>query len=120
MANQLDLRLNGIKGKSIAGGLTTSRKKFAVDARFVGRLISEAIRQSGLTPQEASFAMGYADQSALSRWMNGADVPQMLMRLLSIPKIRKGLVMAIVNVQGDGMKGRYVVDITDEEQAVGQ
>lgn len=130
---QLDLRLNGIKGKAAAASLptsrkaaamtattssnaaaaggATSRKNFAADARFVGQLLTDAIRHSDLTPQEAAFAMGYADQSALSRWMSGADVPQMLLRWLSLPQLRRGLLIAIARADGNHVRVETVVTL---------
>lgn len=41
----------------------------------IGKSIERSLALSGLTKQELSYAMGYQDQSALSRWIAGVERP---------------------------------------------
>lgn len=56
----------------------TDRKPLAEQEwrRQIGRMIERALVLSAMTAQELSYQMGYADQSALSRWIAAVERPQ--------------------------------------------
>jgi hypothetical protein len=64
-----------------------------VAAAFLGRVITRAFELSNLEPKETAFRVGYADQSAVSRYMAGPDNP--LARLMSLPEYRRGFLLAL-------------------------
>jgi hypothetical protein len=80
-------------------------------AKVIGLLIAEALRHAGLTQQEASFRMGYADASKVARWVSGADVSSFLSRFLSVPELRRGFVIALAELRGDDVTVETVVTI---------
>lgn len=65
--------------------------------RVIGERIERALILANLSKQEASFLMGYADQSTLSRWIAGVERAQMD-RLFAIPQLRVPLVVAFAEL----------------------
>ena len=123
MSRQLDLRLNSItvptrdgEAKSIVKKLDGPAKVTVEDldahAKAIGRLIDVALRHGGLTQTEASRRMGYADASKLARWIAGDDVSSFLSRLLSLPELRTGFALALLESVGSGVTVRTVVEIS--------
>lgn len=100
MANQLDLRLNSIKGRPIASQAKVTGNDLDGQAKAVGSLFAEALRHAGMTQQEASFRMGYADASKLASWISGDNVASLLTKFLSIPELRRGFLRAIAETSG--------------------
>jgi hypothetical protein len=101
MSQHNTAQLDGIKRKSIAMTSEALRKPLADDLkRAIGQAIERAIVLAGLTKQEVAFAMGYEDQSALSRWISGAETPQFA-RLFIVVKLRGPLVIALAELSGD-------------------
>ena len=95
--------LDSLKGKSVAASLRsgeTCGKPLDGDwRRLVGRAIERALVLANLTKQEASHAMGYADQSKLSRWIAGDDTaPPQFHKLLSIESLRPWIPVALAEV----------------------
>lgn len=116
MASTVDARLNGVKGKPLAmkanGSAKNLRGTIAPEAeRFVGQLIDAAIYHSRKTPQEVAFEMDYADQTVISRWTNGVDLPVALVRILSSSAMRRGLVLAIAELPDDDIDSEHVVRV---------
>lgn len=99
----------------------TACQVLAVESmRAVGALIDRALVLAGLTKQQASFAMGYRDETAsvVSKWTQGTERPQ-LDRLLSVPALRRGLILAIAESSGSDVEIRTVVTVP-HLKAVGQ
>lgn len=66
---------------------------------LVGQLIERTLSHAQLTPKEATGRMGYEDGGAsLSRWMAGAE-PPCLWRLLRVPALRHGLLLALAELE---------------------
>jgi hypothetical protein len=79
--------------------------------RFVGQLISRALHHANVTPQEASYRMGYADQSKLSRWMSGAEIPHLLGRFLAHADLCRGFLMALAEARGDEITAEVLIHV---------
>lgn len=88
-------RLAGVHPKMLAAAIEPDRKPLAEgDARRrIGHLIDRALILAQLTKQELSHAMGYRDQSALSRWISGVERP-LLDKLLAVDRFYDGWVIA--------------------------
>ena len=96
--------LDQIKRKPAVAGLrdeaNADRKALAEQCRtLLGRAIERALVLANLTKQDASFRMGYPDQSAISRWIGGVENPQ-LHKLLAIDELRPWLAVALAEVSG--------------------
>lgn len=78
MADSVDDRLDRPQRKMIAATMDSDRKPLAaIDwRRRIGKTIERALTLARLTKQEMSHAMGYRDQSALSRWISSVERPQ--------------------------------------------
>lgn len=84
-ANGVALRGEGVR-KDFADA--ESRRKF-------GLILSRALDHADLGAKAVSADMGYSDQSALSRWLSGADVPPLFVKLwFSSPKMQRAIVKA--------------------------
>lgn len=94
-------QLDQVPRKMAAMTSEALRKPLAEDLkRAIGRAIERAIVGADLTKQEVSFAMGYEDQSALSRWISGAENPQFA-KLFMVVKLRAPLVVALAALAED-------------------
>lgn len=84
--------------------------------RAVGALIDRALVLAGLTKQQASYAMGYRDETAsvVSKWTQGTERPQ-LDRLMSVPALRRGLLLAIAESAGADVEVRTVVTVAHQK-----
>jgi len=72
------------------------RKRFAVSFR---KAVDRAVTLSGMTKQEFAGLMGYADASALSRWISGAE-PVNVDRLWDCETIHPFLITALAEQAG--------------------
>lgn len=61
--------------------------------RHIGQTIDRALTLAGVTKQEMSHAMGYQDQSALSRWISGVERP-LLDKLFAVDRFYDAWVIA--------------------------
>jgi hypothetical protein len=70
-------RLADVHPKMLAARDEGDRKPLAERdwRRLVGQTIERALTLAHLTKQEVSYAMGYSDQSAVSRWIAGVERP---------------------------------------------
>lgn len=84
------------------------RKAFAPSR--IGAVIERAIALSGMTKQQAAGEMGYADPSALSRWIAGTDDVQ-FERLWSVPSLRAGVIAALAEAAESVVRIQTVVTI---------
>ena len=80
MASSVDPRLAAVHPKMVAVGFArraSDRKPLAPDdwKRQIGQTIDRALVLARLSKQAVSYAMGYADQSAVSRWIAGTERP---------------------------------------------
>lgn len=66
-------------------------------AEAIGQAVERGIVLAKLTKQDVAFRMGYEDQSALSRWISGAETPQFA-RLWAIEELRGPLVIALAEL----------------------
>jgi hypothetical protein len=101
--------------KMLAGGEVsgeTLRKRLAEgdDSSQIGRVIERALTLANLTKQEVAHAMGYADQSALSRWIAGVETAQMA-KLWRVRALRGALVVALAEAAQDDVEVRTVVTL---------
>lgn len=53
----------------------SGRKPLADLRPHVGRLVNRALELAGISKQDASFQMHYADQGSVSRWCSGLERP---------------------------------------------
>ena len=112
MASSVADRLHGIPRKQLAMRGETARNFVAdTDHRaLVGQVIDLTLKHSKLTPKDAAARMGYEDGGAsLSRWIAGAEPPSMW-RLLRVPALRRGLVLALAELE-DGAAVSAVITI---------
>lgn len=91
----------------------SARKTFAsadVDAEM-GRVIARAFQFANMTAKEVAFHLGHADQSAVSRWVSGAE-PVRIARLWAVRPLRAGLVLAFSEASSaDGIAIEHVVRV---------
>jgi hypothetical protein len=102
MASTVAKRLPETPRKMLAMRGEGVRKKLANpdEARALGRVIERAIEIVGSTKQDIADALGYTDQSALSRWISGVETPQMA-KLWALPQLKSGLLLAFAEAAGD-------------------
>lgn len=112
-------------GTVTAARATTPRKMLAMGGeglrkplaeldhrRAIGRAIERALEYADLTKQQASGLMGYPDQSALSRWISGAETPQLAKLWTLGPRFRHGFVIALAdNAADDGVEVRTTITL---------
>lgn len=126
-SSQLDLRLNSIQGRTIAAkaklpvknpdGLPQATgKNLDEAAKTIGNVFAVALRHAGLTQQEASYRMGYADASKLARWISGDEVASIVTRFLSVPELRRGFLIALAELKGTNVQIQTVVTIGHGER----
>lgn len=102
MASHLDDRLDRVQRKPLAMRGESLRKSVAEDdlKRAVGRVTGRALDQGGLLAIDAARETGYGDnQSPISRWISGEEVPVLLARLFSLRAFRRGLLMALAETE---------------------
>lgn len=85
--------------------------------RVIGRAIECALEASGISKQEASYAMGYANQSSLAKWISGEETPQFA-KLWSIPRLRTPLVIALASACDTDVEVRTVVTVMQRRHGV--
>lgn len=93
-----------------------ARKSFAdvADLSEIGRIIERAIELSSKEKKVLAGAMGYADPSALSRWIAGLEAASFA-RLWSVRWLRPSLVAALAERAGLGVETKTVITITRRE-----
>lgn len=113
MANTMAARDGERPRKMLAMRGESLRKSFApVDGDAeMGRVIARAFQLANLTAKEVAFHLGHADQSAVSRWVSGAE-PVRLARLWSVRPLRIGIVLALSEASSqDGIVVEHVVKV---------
>lgn len=98
----VDSRLDGVQRKMLSVTSESIRTKFSVEpGSRAGRVIERALELSGVSRQELAYALGYANQSAVSRWISGLENPSLekLMSDAAPVAFRQGLAIAIGEVQ---------------------
>lgn len=99
--DHLTAQLDAITRKPVAMRGEPDRKPLAEDlARAVGAAIEQAIKLARLEKKDVAFQMGYADQSALARWIAGVETPQFA-KLFAIRSLRGPLVIALAALSED-------------------
>jgi ribosome-binding protein aMBF1 (putative translation factor) len=79
--------------------------------RLLGRAIERALERADLTKQDAAHRMGYEDQSALSRWISGAETPQ-IARLWTLGEdFQRALVIELASACQVGVKVRTTIEL---------
>jgi hypothetical protein len=89
-------RLADVHPKCIAASLKprdVDSKPLADWRRHIGQTIERALEIAHLTKQDVSGAMGYADQSALSRWISAVERPH-FDKLFSVDRFYDAWVIA--------------------------
>lgn len=66
-----------------------------------GRVLAEIIHNARSTPKAFSLALGHADQSKVSRWMAGIDLPKLFVLLVNDTDYRKGACLGFAEIPGD-------------------
>ncbi len=115
MSTKVAERLAVVHPKMLAASLNrgeTDRKPLAEQAwrEQIGRAIDRALTLARLTKQEASYAMGYADQSALSRWIAATERP-LFDKLFAVEPLRASLVVALSELAGEAVEISTTVTI---------
>jgi hypothetical protein len=96
----------------LPAGETTCKKVSDEQQRlYAGRILRAAFNESGLTDQEVTFDLDYANQSMVTRLVTGEIVPPLLVRLLSVPALRLGLMLALARVAGEGVEVDEVIRV---------
>lgn len=100
MSHTVAERLVSVHPKSVAahlhGEANPDRNPLAEQdwRERIGRTIERALLLAELTKQELSYAMGYADQSALSRWIAGVERP-LFDKLFAVDRFYDSWVIAL-------------------------
>ena len=101
MASHDTDQLDRVPRKTLAMTSEALRKPLAEDLkRTIGQAIEHAIVLAKLTKQDVAHRMGYEDQSALSRWISGAETPQFA-KLFGVRELRAPLVIALAALAED-------------------
>jgi hypothetical protein len=96
------------RSASSAGQGETDRKRLAEDFKqLIGRAIERGIVLAGMTKQEVSYAMGYPDASALSRWIAGTETPQFA-RLFIVEALQAPLCVALSEIAKDAVVTTHI------------
>lgn len=112
-ATVADARLD-VPRKAVAASLRPTdeadRKPLAVVdwKRRMGLAIERALVLANMTKQEASFAMGYPDQSAISRWIAGTE-PTQWHKLMAVDSLRPWIPVAIAEQAGAEVQTTVIV-----------
>jgi hypothetical protein len=95
MADSITDRLADVHPKMLAARSEPDRKPLAAQEwrRRVGITIDRALTLARLSKQEVSHAMGYRDQSAVSRWISGVERP-LLDKLFAVDRFYDAWVIA--------------------------
>jgi hypothetical protein len=95
---------------SVGSGATVDAKRLgdepADDPNPLGAAIERALALADLTKQEASYRMGYRDQSSLSKWIAGTEPPR-FDKLWKIRDLRRPLLRALA--MADGLRVRETI-----------
>ncbi len=83
------LKMLAVEGEEVSKPLAED-----VWRRKIGGAIERGIVLARLSKQDVAYQMGYADQSALARWISGAETAQ-LPKLFRIEALRQSLVIAL-------------------------
>jgi hypothetical protein len=76
------------------------RKKFAdCSKEAVGRALERAIAMSGLSKQEAAFAMGYSDPGTVSRWCAGTERLH-VDKVMAVADLRQPFALQLAKLSG--------------------
>lgn len=113
MASTLRDRLDAVPLKPLAakpGAVCTSLKSLEDAKRELGRLVGRAFDLGALKKQAVAADLGYADQTIVSRWIAGLDAAP-LGRLMQIREFRRGLLLALAEDAGAGVKTTTVITI---------
>lgn len=100
--------------KAIAAGLRPAgepdRKPLAVLdwKRRMGIAIERALVLANMTKQDVSHAMGYPDQSAISRWIAGTE-PTQWHKLMAVDSLRPWIPVAIAEQAGAEVQTTVIV-----------
>lgn len=95
MSAQSAERLAAVHPKMLAAQTDPHRKPLAEDLKVaVGKAIERALMLAHLEKQEVAYRMGYADQTALARWMSGVERPH-FDKLLAIEELRWPLIQML-------------------------
>ena len=84
------------------------------DRRAQGAEIDAALKFAKLTRQEAAYAMGYADDYTINRWISGAENPNFVKLRTLGALFRRGLLIAQAASIGVGVRVETVVTIVGE------
>jgi hypothetical protein len=118
MAQDDTARLDAIKRKPAAMRIDYldlegegHRKRLADEdlRRLIGRAIERAIDLAKLEKKAVAHAMGYADGSALARWISGVETPQFA-KLFGVVALRRALVIALAEI-ADGVDVQTTITI---------
>lgn len=100
MSEQSTDALAGVHPQMLAAQGCTDRTSLGADPRrAIGRVIERGLARAGLTKQEVSFRLGYADQSTVGRWVSGMERPH-FDRLLALEDLRKPLLIELCRTCG--------------------
>lgn len=86
-------------------------------ARVIGAAIDRALSHAQVTKQEASYQMGYSDQSAISRWIAGVETPQFAKLWTLGRNFQRGLVIALAEAAESDVEIRTVVTLSHRASA---
>ncbi len=104
--------LTGWKPKSLGTEANVLPKPLGeVDwMREFGLAIERALARAGMTKQDASFAMGYQDQSSVGKWIGGVERPH-FDKLWAIESLRAHIAVEFAKLAGERVKVRTTVEI---------
>lgn len=88
------------------------RSEANVDPKPLGERLGPAIERAlllaNITKQEVSFAMGYSDQSSISKWIACKEPPR-FDKLWSVVRLRASLVVALAELAGADVQTTVIV-----------
>lgn len=120
MAPSVDQRLDSLPRKPAEMSLRPTAKPLSKPLRapldpqavlLAARVITDMLRHGNVSPKEASYEMGHADQSQIARWQSGQELPAMFVRIIASPALRRGLVVALAELPGDDIEARVVIEV---------
>lgn len=104
-----DPRLD-VPRKAVAAGIRPNCNPLAVEwtKQRIGAVVERALVLANVTKQEASYAMGYPDQSAISRWIAGTE-PTQWHKLMAIDLLRPWIPVAFAEQAGAEVQTTVIV-----------
>lgn len=105
MAHSLPDQFGAPPRKCLANGVGPDPKALeairADEKRHWGRLVARAFDIARYTKQQVAHALGYQDQSSISRWFTGVERPPIERLIAELPGFDRALMIALAEESHD-------------------